>query len=257
MFLCYMEEARKWQSHFLFNSIELISDGLNYQRFHLTLSFAVKKGIMNAYAKGGLSMDCQRAQSLINKYVHNELDLNTLEDFLVHVEQCPDCMEELEVYYIVFQGFRRLDEDENIAVNYHEEFLKTLTDNENKIKHTRNMQIIRRTAFFGLLIAVMVVSNLSINLGEVNEKLIYRSEGKSEYILPTYFFQNKKTKIDEYLLQNYGIDFDTLSNTNIDLTKIKKKSQSNGTSEGSTTKETGALKETTPKEQFKEELEYE
>lgn len=197
-------------------------------------------------------MDCQRAQSLINKYVHNELDLNTLEDFLLHVEQCPDCMEELEVYYIVFQGFRRLDEDENIAVNYHEEFLKTLTDNENKLRHYRNMHILKRVAFFGLLIAVMAVSNLSINLGEVNEKLIYRSERESEFRLPTYFFQTRKTIIDEYLLQNYGIDFDALPNNKIDITKQKRKMEGYKKGTLSSNNKSKALIETSPKGQFKE-----
>ena len=177
---------------------------------------------MNSYARGGLFMDCHEAQALINKYVHNELDVNTLEDFLLHVEQCPDCMEELEVYYIVFQGFRRLDEDDNIAVNYHEEFLNTLSLNEDKIRHFHSAYIFRRISFLLLLIVVMVVSTLSINLEEVQDNLIYRSEGKSEFDLPTYFFKHRKTRIDEYMKQNYGIDSETLSHTNIDITTLKK-----------------------------------
>ena len=162
-------------------------------------------------------MDCQEAQALINKYVHNELDLKTLEDFLLHVEQCPDCMEELEVYYIVFQGFRRLDEDDNIAVNYHEEFIHTLNVNEEKIRHSHNLYIIRRIAFLLLLVVVTLGSSFSMNSEEAKDNLIYRSEGASEYHLPTYFFESRKTHIDEYLEKNYGIDYETLSHTNIDL----------------------------------------
>lgn len=190
--------------------------------FSFSLSFIIEKGIMKTYAKGGLFMDCQEAQALINKYVHNELDVNTLEEFLLHVKQCSDCMEELEVHYIVFQGFRRLDEDENIAVNYHEEFIDTLSYSEEKVRHFRNAHIFRRIAFFLLLIIIMVVSTLSINLEEVQQKLIYRSEGKSEFDLPTYFFKHRITSIDVYLKQTYGIDSKTLSHTNIDLTTLDK-----------------------------------
>ncbi len=178
---------------------------------------------MVSYAKGGRSMNCHEAQAMINKYIHNELDVNTLEDFLLHVEQCPDCMEELEVYYIVFQGFRRLDEDANIAVNYHEEFLNTLQSNEEKIRRFRSFHIFRRVSFVLLLFIVMVVSTLSINLEEVQEKLIYRSEGESEFSLPTYFFDNRKTILDEYLELNYGIDYETLSHTNIDISTLMDK----------------------------------
>ena len=167
-------------------------------------------------------MDCHEAQALINKYVHNELDVITLEDFLLHVETCPDCMEELEVYYIVFQGFRRLDEDDNIAVNYHEEFLKTLQLNEDKTRHFRNAYIFRRVSFILLLCMVMIISTLSINLEEVQEKLIYRSEGVSEFDLPTYFFEGRFTGLDEYLKQNYGIDYKELSHTIIDLKTLSK-----------------------------------
>ncbi len=167
-------------------------------------------------------MDCHEAQALINKYVHNELDVNTLEDFLLHVEQCSDCMEELEVYYIVFQGFRRLDEDDNIAVNYHEEFLKTLSLNKDRIRRFHSAYLFRRISFLLLLIIIMVVSTLSINQEAEQVKLIYRSEGQSEFTLPTYYFKNRKTMIDEYLQQKYGIDYETLSHTNIDLATLEK-----------------------------------
>lgn len=188
-------------------------------------------------------MNCREAQALINKYVHNELDLKSLEEFLLHVELCPDCMEELEVYYIVFQGFRRLDEDENIAVNYHDEFIHTLTANEDKIRHVRNVHIFRRVAFLLLMFIIMIGSNFSMNLENAKDNLINRSEGESEFHLPIYFFEERMSLIDDYLEQYYGIDFSALSNTTIDLATMHKKQPNIYTGEAGDIEQQGSLQE--------------
>ncbi len=188
-------------------------------------------------------MNCREAQALINKYVHNELDLKTLEEFLLHVELCPDCMEDLEVYYIVFQGFRRLDEDDNIAVNYHDEFIHTLTMNEDKIKRAKNAHIFRRVAFMLLVFIMMIGSSFSMNLENAKDNLIYRSEGESEFNLPVYFFNKRMSLIDEYLEQYYGIDSNTLSNTTIDLTTMPKIQSDKYAGEVAIPKQQGSLQE--------------
>ena len=43
-------------------------------------------------------MNCQEAQRLVMPYIQDELTDRELEEFLEHVETCPACQEELEIY---------------------------------------------------------------------------------------------------------------------------------------------------------------
>ncbi|MEI3432236.1 MULTISPECIES: zf-HC2 domain-containing protein [Clostridia] len=60
---------------------------------------------------GGKSMNCQTAESMVNRYIEHDLSVNELEDFLDHVENCPSCYDELETYFIVHAAMRQLDEE--------------------------------------------------------------------------------------------------------------------------------------------------
>lgn len=54
---------------------------------------------------------CREAQSLIVPFIEDKLDDEHLEAFLNHIENCSECYDELEVYFIVFSGTRQLDND--------------------------------------------------------------------------------------------------------------------------------------------------
>lgn len=56
-------------------------------------------------------MLCKEAQRLIVPYIKEELTDEELEKFLGHVNSCPDCMEELEIYFMVEAGIRQLDSE--------------------------------------------------------------------------------------------------------------------------------------------------
>ena len=55
-------------------------------------------------------MNCQETQRLVMPYIQDELTPEELEGFLEHVEACPDCREELEIYFTVDVGIRQLEE---------------------------------------------------------------------------------------------------------------------------------------------------
>ena len=54
-------------------------------------------------------MTCREAEKLIMPFIDMKLDEEELESFLIHVSTCPDCREELEIYYTVSLGLRQLD----------------------------------------------------------------------------------------------------------------------------------------------------
>ena len=54
-------------------------------------------------------MTCKEAERLVIPYIHHQLDDDTMSEFLEHIEVCPNCKEELEIYYTVEAGIRQLD----------------------------------------------------------------------------------------------------------------------------------------------------
>lgn len=79
-------------------------------------------------------MNCLEAQGLIMKYVNNELSAIDLESFLEHIEHCPDCKEELEIYYILTTGMQQLDNDYVDTYNFHDAFEKQLEKSKKTIE---------------------------------------------------------------------------------------------------------------------------
>lgn len=58
-------------------------------------------------------MTCEEAQHLVTPYIRRELDGEQLGEFLNHVDHCPECREELEIYYLVNVGLEQLDRDDD------------------------------------------------------------------------------------------------------------------------------------------------
>ncbi|MFR4440147.1 MAG: anti-sigma factor family protein [Hungatella sp.] len=56
-------------------------------------------------------MVCKEAESYVMPYIRHQMPEEKLEEFLEHVETCENCREELEIYYTVDVGIRRLDAD--------------------------------------------------------------------------------------------------------------------------------------------------
>lgn len=54
-------------------------------------------------------LTCKEAEKMVMPYINVQLDEKELEAFLKHIENCPSCREELEIYYTVSLGLRQLD----------------------------------------------------------------------------------------------------------------------------------------------------
>lgn len=57
--------------------------------------------------------DCKDIQKMIVPFANGTMSLKNEENFVKHLEQCEDCREEFEIYYIVAYG---LSEDEDVKV---------------------------------------------------------------------------------------------------------------------------------------------
>ena len=63
-------------------------------------------------------MNCQTAESMVNRYIEHDLSVDELENFLEHVENCPSCYDELETYFIVHAAMQHLEEDIRRSKHY-------------------------------------------------------------------------------------------------------------------------------------------
>lgn len=59
-------------------------------------------------------MTCREAERLVMPYINGTITDEELAAFLEHIDSCPDCREELEIYYMVDAGIRQLDEETGI-----------------------------------------------------------------------------------------------------------------------------------------------
>lgn len=48
-------------------------------------------------------MKCIEAQQLVKPYIKRQLSDREMEGFLDHVEHCPECYDELEIYFVIYE----------------------------------------------------------------------------------------------------------------------------------------------------------
>lgn len=99
-------------------------------------------------------MTCINAQKLMTGFINEELDIDTLELFLMHIRSCDSCREDLEVYYSLFAGMKLLDEDKNISMDYQVDFERKLKRAEETVHRARMRVIQKRIAI--LIIAILI-----------------------------------------------------------------------------------------------------
>lgn len=110
-------------------------------------------------------MNCLKAQSMITPFINNKLNINELEDFLDHVNTCPNCKEELEVYYALLTAMKQLDEDKNLSSNFVQELNEKLELAEEQIIHAKYTYY-RKIA---ILILTMILLAFFISISYANK----------------------------------------------------------------------------------------
>lgn len=95
-------------------------------------------------------MTCKDIDKSIALFLDDDLDNQQLNDFLDHIETCPECKEELTIQFLVRTGMQRL-EDGN-TFNLKEELDNLLRDAEKRLKGRR------RLVHFSFLLQLFVLA---------------------------------------------------------------------------------------------------
>ena len=54
-------------------------------------------------------MTCKEVEKTIPLFLEDDLDTDDLREFLEHIEECDECMEELSIQFLVLEGLSRLE----------------------------------------------------------------------------------------------------------------------------------------------------
>ncbi len=62
-------------------------------------------------------MTCKEAEKQIPSFLQDEMDEESLAEFVEHVKECDDCEEELAIQYLTVEGLARLEEGASFSLD--------------------------------------------------------------------------------------------------------------------------------------------
>ncbi len=149
-------------------------------------------------------MNCIKAQSMITPFINNKLSVKELEEFLDHVDSCPNCREELEVYYALLTAMKQLDEDKNVSGDFEHELAHKLEKAHERIIHVKYTYYRKKTVLiFTMICLVFLLSFSYANKGiDKLEDLIEDNVEESDFHL-RIVFRDPRNKMLELKLEDY------------------------------------------------------
>jgi predicted anti-sigma-YlaC factor YlaD len=101
-------------------------------------------------------MDCKTAEKTIPYFLQDELDGTELAEFVKHIEECPECREELTIQFLVAEGIGQLEKGDNF--NLQKALIAKMESAKQKIRF-------RRTLWYTLLcLEAAVVAEIIVAL---------------------------------------------------------------------------------------------
>jgi len=93
-------------------------------------------------------MECKTFEKRIPDFLKRKLDYVTLKNFMDHMEQCPECKEELTIQFLMDEGLVRLEEGS--AFDLKKELFVKLEEASKRIK--RHDKMVQIGAFFEYMV---------------------------------------------------------------------------------------------------------
>lgn len=127
-------------------------------------------------------MTCLEAQSNIMAFIDKKLPDERIGEFVHHMRYCPNCMEELEIYYTLIVGMRQLDNNDELSHDFKEQLNNELDRLENKVKNAKRAKV---STFSVVLVFAVILMFLFYNqcLSKVYniEQIIIKDKQGTEY----------------------------------------------------------------------------
>ena len=107
-------------------------------------------------------MNCMDCQKVIMPFINEELDNGQLSQFLDHLKTCPECMEELEVYYTLLKSMKQLDENQELSDNYYNDLLKLIEKSEEKLNSKNKIYAGKKIVLLMIATVIAIASTHQI-----------------------------------------------------------------------------------------------
>ena len=85
-----------------------------------------------------LTMNCIECKKKIKDFLNDSLNTRQTVDFVNHVNECPECMEELSVDFLVNEGLKRLES--GTGFNLNDDFKNMLSQSKKKYSNIKSLR---------------------------------------------------------------------------------------------------------------------
>lgn len=128
-------------------------------------------------------MTCLEAQSNIMAFIDKKLPENRVSDFVRHIKYCPNCAEELEIYYTLIVGMRQVDNNEEMSRDFKKDMKQELDRLENKVKHAKRFKVstIGIIATVIVIIGILIYEFLLSRFYNVEQRILKENQGSYFY----------------------------------------------------------------------------
>ncbi|MBQ7707137.1 MAG: zf-HC2 domain-containing protein [Lachnospiraceae bacterium] len=132
-------------------------------------------------------MTCLEAQSNIMAFIDGKLSDDEVTSFVRHMQNCKNCSEELEIYYTLIVGMRKLDNNEDLPQNF-----KTLLDEDldrakSKVQKAKRFKISTFGVFFiGFVIVLFLYYGRILQKVYTTEQIITKERQGDFYFLDNF-----------------------------------------------------------------------
>ena len=117
-------------------------------------------------------MNCAEAQGMIRPYLEKKMSDQQMQEFLDHIQHCPDCYEELEIYMAIFQTIKKADgHADPDDYNFERMMKQDIIRSRSYLRHKRFWRIGRLT-----VIAVAQVILIAVTAVWIGEKGLWNDE---------------------------------------------------------------------------------
>ncbi len=103
-------------------------------------------------------MTCKDADRVIALFLDDDLDNRELADFLNHIDNCPECREELTIQFLVKEGMQRLESGNTFNLKLELELL--LKDAKRRLKMRKSL--VYASLFLELAVLAMAILTVAL-----------------------------------------------------------------------------------------------
>lgn len=100
-------------------------------------------------------LDCKDYEKLIPDFLTDKLDSETAEKFIEHIENCPECMEEVSIQFLITEGMNRLEQGSTFELA--KELSTLIEDNKDWIYMIKCQKLVHYTSVLIGLCAIIAV----------------------------------------------------------------------------------------------------